>query len=88
MKNNIFFLAITTLFLRGLQSVNAQGIIGKIKKKVEEVKPTTATEPTQKTDESVVSNNKINIKDVFREAAPLFRDYAELILNETKFVQK
>ena len=50
MKNNIFFLAITTLFLRGLQSVNAQGIIGKIKKKVEEVKPTTATEPTQKTD--------------------------------------
>jgi hypothetical protein len=73
MKKKIFLLAITALFFSGLQAVNAQGIMNKIKKKVEEIKPTTATQPTQTNSASVVSNNKINVKDVFREAAPLFQ---------------
>jgi hypothetical protein len=72
MKNKIFFLAITVC-LSGLQSVNAQGIMNKIKKKVEEVKPTTTTQPTQTATGAVKSNGKLNVKDVFREAAPLLQ---------------
>jgi hypothetical protein len=73
MKNKIFILAITVLLLSGLQAVNAQGIMNKIKKKVEEVKPTTTTQPTQTNSTSVVSNNKLNVKEVFAEAAPLLQ---------------
>ncbi len=73
MKNKIFFLAITALFLSGLQAVNAQGIMNKIKKKVEEVKPTTTNQPTQTATNAVKSNGKINVKDVFKEAAPLLQ---------------
>lgn len=71
MKNKIFFLAITALFLSGLQAVNAQGIMNKIKKKTEEI--TKPTQPTQTTIASVDSTNKINVKDVFKEAAPLLQ---------------
>jgi hypothetical protein len=84
MKNKIFILAITVLLLSGLQAVNAQGIMNTIKKKVEEVKPTTTT---QTTTASVVSNNKINVKDVFREAAPLFQitgsENADKVITQT-----
>jgi hypothetical protein len=77
MKNKILFLAVITLFLSGLQAVNAQGIMNKIKKKVEEVKPTTTTQPTStnqtKPTSVIPSNNKINVKDVFKEAAPLLQ---------------
>ena len=70
MKKTFLFLVTTALFLSGLQAVNAQGIMNRIKKKVEEVKPTTITQPNSA---SVVSNNKINVKDVFKEAAPLLQ---------------
>jgi hypothetical protein len=73
MKNKIFILAITALFLSGLQAVNAQGIMNKIKKKVEEVKPTTTTQPAQTATNAVKSNGKINVKEVFAEAAPLLQ---------------
>ncbi len=73
MKKKTLFLALTVLFLSSLQSVNAQGIMNKIKKKVEEVKPTTTTQPTQTTTANVGSTNKINVKDVFKEAAPLLQ---------------
>jgi hypothetical protein len=73
MKKKFFFLAITVLFLSGLQAVNAQGIMNKIKKKVEEVKPTTTTQPTQTAAKSIVSSNKLNVKEVFAEAAPLLQ---------------
>jgi hypothetical protein len=73
MKKTYLFLAITALFLSGLQAVNAQGIMNKIKKKVEEVKPTTTTQPTQTNSTSVVSNNNLNVKEVFAEAAPLLQ---------------
>lgn len=73
MKNKILFLAITALFLSSLQDVNAQGIMNKIKKKVEEVKPTTTTQPTQTATNAVKSNGKLNVKDVFKEAAPLLQ---------------
>jgi hypothetical protein len=84
MKNKVFILTITALFLSSLQTVNAQGIMNKIKKKVEEVKPTTTT---QTTTARVVSNNKINVKDVFREAAPLFQvtasENADKVITQT-----
>jgi hypothetical protein len=73
MKNKIFILAITVFFLSGLQAVNAQGIMNKIKKKVEEVKPITTTQPTQTATNAVKSSSKINVKDVFAEAAPLLQ---------------
>jgi hypothetical protein len=73
MKNKIFILAITALLLSGLQAVNAQGIMNKIKKKVEEVKPTTTNQPTQTAAKSVVSNNKLSVKEVFAETAPLLQ---------------
>lgn len=72
MKNKILFLALITLFLSGLQAVNAQGIMNKIKKKVEEVKPTT-TQPTQTATANVVSSNKINVIDVLREVVEPFQ---------------
>jgi hypothetical protein len=91
MKNKILFLAVITLFLSGLQAVNAQGIMNKIKKKVEEVKPTITTQPTstnQTNPKSVIpSNNKIKVKDVFREAAPLFQvtasENADKVITQT-----
>ncbi len=91
MKNKILFLAITTLFLSGLQAVNAQGIMNKIKKKAEEVtkpnQPTQTTQTTQTAAKSVVSSNKINVKDVFREAAPLFQvmasENADKVITQT-----
>nr|MCU0240663.1 hypothetical protein [Pyrinomonadaceae bacterium] len=91
MKNKILFLALITLFLSGLHAANAQGIMNKIKKKVEEVKPTTTTQPTstnQTNPKSVIpSSNKINVKDVFREAAPLFQvtasENADKVITQT-----
>jgi hypothetical protein len=90
MKKKIFLLAITALFLSGLQSVNAQGIMNKIKKKTEEItkpKPTTTTQPTQTATESVASTGKINVKDVFKEAAPLFQvtasENADKVITQT-----
>jgi hypothetical protein len=91
MKNKIFILALTALFLSGLQAINAQGIMNKIKKKVEEVtKPTQPNQPvsiTQTAAKSVVSSNKINVKDVFKEAAPLFQvtasENADKVITQT-----
>jgi hypothetical protein len=88
MKNKIFILALTALFLSGLQAVNAQGIMNRIKKKAEEVtKPTQPTQTTQTAAKSVISNNKINVKDVFREAAPLFQvtasENADKVITQT-----
>jgi hypothetical protein len=91
MKNKIFILALTTLFLSGLQAVNAQGIMNRIKKKAEEVtkptQPTQTTQTTQNAAKSVVSNSKMNVKDVFREAAPIFRvtasENADKVITQT-----
>ena len=87
MKKKIFLLLITALFLSGLQAVNAQGIMNKIKKKVEEVKPTTTTQSTQTATANAVSSNKINVKDVFREAAPLLQitasENADKVISQT-----
>ncbi len=71
MKKTYLVLAITALFLSGLQAVNAQGIMNKIKKKTEEI--TKPTEPTQTATNAVKSNGKLNVKDVFKEAAPLLQ---------------
>ena len=91
MKNKIFFLAITALFLSGLQAVNAQGLMNRIKKKTEEItkptQPTTTTQPTQTATNAVKSNGKINVRDVFREAAPLFQvtasENADKVITQT-----
>ncbi len=77
MKKTYLVIAITALFLSGLQAVNAQGIMNKIKKKAEEItkpsQPTTTTQPTQTATNAVKSNGKLNVKDVFKEAAPLLQ---------------
>jgi hypothetical protein len=68
-KQTFLFLAITVFFLSGLQTVSGQGILNKIKKKTEEI-----TKPTQTTaTANIGSNSKINVKDVFAEAAPLLQ---------------
>lgn len=51
----------------GFQAAGAQEIINKIKKKADEVKP------AQTSGSSVRDVNKINVQDVFREAAPLLQ---------------
>jgi hypothetical protein len=66
MKKQLIFLAMSAMILGGFQAANAQGLLNKIKKKTEEV-----TKPAQTT--NAVSSNKINVKDVFREAAPALR---------------
>lgn len=70
-KNTFLFLAIMALFLSGLQAANAQGILKKIKKKVEEVKPTTTSQNASTT--NIASGQSTNVKDVFKEAAPLLQ---------------
>lgn len=71
MRKTFIFLAVTYLFLSGLQSANAQGIFGKIKDKAKEV-----AKPTTTTDSNINSAQKSggsNVRDVFREAAPLLQ---------------
>ncbi|HQU83534.1 MAG TPA: hypothetical protein PKY59_10430 [Pyrinomonadaceae bacterium] len=76
-KNTFFILAATFLFLNGLQTVNAQGILNKIKKKTEEITKPTQTNQTAQTIQSeankTASNGKINVRDIFKEAAPLLQ---------------
>ncbi len=87
MKKTYLFLAVTVLFLSSLQTVNAQGIMNKIKKKVEEVKPTTTTQPAQTATNAVKSIGKLNVKDIFKEAAPLLQitasANAEKVISQT-----
>ncbi|MCD9189439.1 MAG: hypothetical protein LUM44_23710 [Pyrinomonadaceae bacterium] len=65
-------LAAAFLFLSGLQTVKAQGILNRIKKKTEEV--TKQTPPNQTTASTGIgSNEKIDVKEVFRQAAPLLQ---------------
>lgn len=73
MKKIYLAFAVTVLLLSSLQAANAQGIMNKIKKKVEEVKPATTSQPAQTNTAGALLNNKINVKDVFREAAPLLQ---------------
>lgn len=73
MRKTFIFLAVTYLFLSGLQSANAQGIFGKIKDKAKEVtKPTTVTS-TDSNKNPIQKSGSANVRDVFREAAPLLQ---------------
>lgn len=76
MKKQTFLLfAAAFLFLGGLQTVKAQGILNKIKKKTEEVtKQPQPNQPNQTAaSTSIGSNEKIDVKEVFRQAAPLLQ---------------
>lgn len=73
MRKTFIFLAVTYLFLSGLQSANAQGIFGKIKDKAKEAaKPITATSTGANTN-PIQKSGSANVRDVFREAAPLLQ---------------
>lgn len=77
-KDTFFILAVTLLFLSGLQTVNAQGILNKIKKKTEEITKPAQTGQTAQSIQTAaanktVSNGEIKVKDVFKQAAPLLQ---------------
>lgn len=71
----LIFATAAVLFLGGLQTVSAQGLLNKIKKKTEEV--TKQTQPNQPNQTAINantgSNQKIDVKEVFRQAAPLLQ---------------
>lgn len=73
MKQRTFLIfAAAVLSLSVFQTTNAQGILNKIKKKTEEV--TKQTQPNQTSQSANVgSNEKIDVKEVFRQAAPLLQ---------------
>lgn len=71
-KQTLLIFAAAFLLLSGFQTANAQGILNKIKKKTEEV--TKQTQPNQTAaSTSIGSNEKIDVKEVFRQAAPLLQ---------------
>lgn len=74
-KQTFLIFAAAVLFLSGLQTVNAQGILNKIKKKTEEVTKQTQPNQTNQTSAStnIGSNQKIDAREVFRQAAPLLQ---------------
>lgn len=73
MKRTFIFLAITYLFLSGLQSANAQGIFGKIKDKAKEAAKPITTTSTDANTNPIQKSGSANVRDFFREAAPLLQ---------------
>lgn len=71
-KPILLLLAAAVLSLSNLQAVQAQGLLNKLKKKTEEVAK--QTQPNQITaNANIGSNQKIDVREVFRQAAPLLQ---------------
>lgn len=85
-KQTFLIFTAAVLFFSGLQTVNAQGILNKIKKKTEEV--TKQTQPNQTAaSANIGSNEKIDVKEFFRQAAPLLQitasENADKVISQT-----
>ena len=86
-KNLLIAFAILVCFASGFETANAQGIFNKIKKKVEETTKTPVPNPTQTATTSAKSGSANNVKDVFRQAAPLYNitsaENADKVISQT-----
>lgn len=85
-KQTLLFLAAAVLSLSVFQTTNAQGILNKLKKKTDEV--TKQTQPNQTSQSTNIgSNEKIDVKEVFRQAAPLLQitasENADKVISQT-----